>query len=59
MAKSPEQKPKQPEPLSQQEFFSQAKLFTDYINYDWESDTKWKAFVTANPEIMAEERDKE
>ena len=41
MTKAAKQKEDEPRQLSQQEFFTQAKIFTDYINHDWDSDKAW------------------
>ena len=59
MASNPKHKESEKKPLSKQEFYTQAKLFTDYINYDWDSDKTWLAFMNANKETVAEESDKE
>jgi len=40
-------------------FMKQSRIFVDYINFDWDGDKAWQAFMTANPEIVADKRDKE
>ena len=34
-------------------------MFVDYINHNWDEDKAWQAFMNANPEIIADLRDKE
>ena len=40
-------------------FGKQARLFVDYINFDWEEDKDWLKFVEDNPDIIKDARDKE